>query len=154
MGTLPSRGPTTFAVSLSMSFFFRFTSHEGRIAALARDGDQAPGGGTLTPSSTFAVNDHGSTVYSAAITAATATQGLFRTDGRQTVAIVRDDSDVPTGGTFGGVFAGPAINERGEVAFFAEMTGGSADFGIFRGQGGTLTPVLVANQIAPGGATF
>jgi hypothetical protein len=48
----------------------------------------------------------------------------------------------------------PVINDRGEVAFFAEMTSGAADFGIFRGEGGTLTPVLVANQIAPGGATF
>jgi hypothetical protein len=131
-----------------------FTRQHGRVAALARDGDQAPGGGTLTPSSTFAVNDHGDAVYSAAISGANATQGLFRTDGRHTVAIVRDDSEVPTGGRFVGVFAGPAINDRGEVAFFAEMTGGAADFGIFRGDGGRLTPVLVANQIAPGGATF
>ena len=34
------------------------------------------------------------------------------------------------------------------------MTGGSADFGLFRGEGGDLTPVFVANQIAPGGATI
>ena len=40
------------------------------------------------------------------------------------------------------------------MAFDSEMTGGSADFGIFRGEGGDLTPVFVANQIAPGGATF
>jgi hypothetical protein len=46
------------------------------------------------------------------------------------------------------------MNDRGEVAFFSEMTGGSADFGVFRGDGGDLTPLFVANQIAPGGATF
>lgn len=34
------------------------------------------------------------------------------------------------------------------------MTGGPADFGVFRGDGGGLTPVFAANRIAPGGATF
>ena len=128
---------------------------EGRtIVPLARDGDQAPGGGTLALTGTFAVNDHGAVVFEAGISGATATDGLFRTDGRQTVAIVRDDSNVPTGGRFAGLFSGPVINDLGQVAFFAEMTGGAADFGIFRGEGGNLTPVFVANQIAPGGATF
>lgn len=131
-----------------------FRSDGRTIVLLARDGDQAPGGGTLTPTATFAVNDHGAIVYSARISGAPATHGLFRAEGTQPVAIVRDDSDVPTGGRFLGVFAGPVINDRGQVAFFAEMTGGTADFGIFRGEGGWLTPVLVANQIAPGGATF
>jgi hypothetical protein len=40
------------------------------------------------------------------------------------------------------------------VAFVAEMTGGPADFGIFRGEGGDLTPVFAANLMAPGGAIF
>jgi hypothetical protein len=48
----------------------------------------------------------------------------------------------------------PVINDRGQVAFETEMLDGSADFGVFRGEGGELTPVFVANQIAPGGATF
>jgi hypothetical protein len=95
----------------------------------------------------------GTTAYIASVSGATATQGIFRTDGTQTVAIARDDNDTPTGGRFTSLRA-PIINERGQVAFEAQMTGGSADFGVFRGEGGDLTSVFVANQIAPGGATF
>ena len=129
-----------------------FTSDGRAIVPLVRDGDPAPGGGTLTPA-TFAVNDHGAIVYRASISGALATQGIFRTDATQTVAIVRDDNGVPTGGRFTSLFD-PFINDRGQVAFKCEMTGGSGDFGIFRGEGEDLTPVFVANQIAPGGATF
>ncbi|HEX5085705.1 MAG TPA: choice-of-anchor tandem repeat NxxGxxAF-containing protein [Blastocatellia bacterium] len=127
---------------------------DGRtIVPLVRSGDQAPGGGALTPFAGRATNDHGAIAYRAGVSGATATQGLFRSDGTQTVAIVRDDNAVPTGGRFTS-FHDPVINDRGQVAFVAEMTGGSADFGLFRGEGGDLTPVFVANQIAPGGATI
>ena len=45
------------------------------------------------------------------------------------------------------------MNNSGRVAFNSEMTGGSADHGIFRGDGGYLTPVFVTHQAAPGGGT-
>lgn len=130
-----------------------FTSDGRTIVPLVRDGDQAPGGGTVTPTPTFAVNDHGAIAYTAGVSGSTATQGIFRTDGTETVAIVRDDNSVPGGGRFTSL-RDPVINDRGQVAFEAEMTGGSADFGVFRGEGGELTSVFVANQLAPGGATF
>jgi len=123
------------------------------IVPLVRNGDQAPGGGALTPFTPRATNDHGAIAYRAGVSGATATQGLFRSDGTQTVAVVRDDNVVPTGGRITS-FHNPVINDRGQVAFVAEMTGGSADFGLFRGEGGDLTPVFVANQMAPGGATI
>jgi hypothetical protein len=133
------------------SNFFRTAGNA--IVPLVRDGDPASGGGTLTPFAPRATNDHGAIAYRAGVSGATATQGIFRSDGTQTVAVVRDDNGVPTGGRFTS-FHNPVINDRGQVAFVAEMTGGSADFGLFRGEGGDLTPVFVANQIAPGGATF
>ena len=129
-----------------------FRSDGKTIVPLVRDGDPAPGGGTLTPTAR-AANDHGAIAYRALVSGATATQGIFRSDGTQTVAIARDDNDAPTGGRFTSL-RDPVINDRGQVAFSSEMTGGSADFGIFRGEGGDLTPVFVANQIAPGGAIF
>ena len=115
-----------------------------------RDGDAAPGGGTLTPAGGRATNDHGVIAGAAFVNGSTATQGVFRTDGKQTVTIARDDISAPAGGNFT-LFGAPVINNRGEVAFFSELTGG---FGIFRGDGEVLTPVFVTNQIAPGGATF
>jgi hypothetical protein len=131
-----------------------FRSDGKTIVPLVRDGDPAPGGGALAPKGgTRATNDHGVIAYGARVSGSTATQGIFRSDGTQTVAIARDDITLPTGGRFTSLF-NPVINDRGQVAFFCEMTGGSGGFGIFRGEGGGLTPVFVANQIAPGGATF
>jgi hypothetical protein len=99
------------------------------------------------------VNDHSVIAYGAIINDSTATQGIFRTDGTESVAIARDDVSPPTGGTFL-LLDNLSINERGQVSFFSAMTGGSADFGVFRGEGGELTPIFLSNQPAPGGATF
>ena len=129
-----------------------FKSDGKTIVPLVRDGDQAPGGGTQSPlGGTRAVNDHGVISYLAFLSGTTATQAIFRTDGTETVTIARDDVAPPTGGTFTALF-NPVMNDRGQVAFKSEMTGGSADNGIFRGEGGDLTPVFVTNQIVPGGA--
>ena len=127
--------------------------HDRRVTIpLVRNGDAAPGGGTVTPTSRV-TNARGTIAYQASVIGATATQGIFRTEGANAVVIASDAGAAPTGGTFTSFFA-PAMNSRGQVAFETEMTGGPADFGIFRGDGITLTPVFVANQIAPGGDTF
>ncbi len=129
-----------------------FKSDGKTIAPIVRDGDQAPGGGTLSPIGRV-TNDHGVSAYSAFLSGSTGTQGVFRSDEKQIVAIARDDSNAPTGGLFT-LFGNPVINDRGQVAFYSNMSGGSGDFGIFRGDGGELKPVFVANQIAPGGASY
>ena len=139
-------------VVFDVNFSNPFKSDGKTIVPLAQDGDPAPGGGTVIPTQ-HVVNDHAVIAYGAIITDSAATQGIFRTDGTESVAIARDDVSPPTGGTFT-LFDNLSINERGQVAFFSAMTGGSADFGVFRGEGGELTPIFVTNQPAPGGATF
>ena len=127
-------------------------SSDGKsITPLMRDGDAAPGGGTLSlTGGPRATNDHGAIAYAAFVNGSTATQGIFRSDGKQTVAIARDDINAPTGASFT-LLSTPVMNNSGQVAFFSELSDG---FGIFRGEGGDLTPVFVTNQSAPGGATF
>jgi hypothetical protein len=139
-------------VVFDSDFSNKFISNGKTIVPLVRDGDPAPGGGVLLPTGRV-VNDHGAIAYNAIISDSTATQGIFRADGTESVAIARDDVSPPTGGTFI-VLDDLSINERGQVSFFAVMTGGSSEFAIFRGDGGELTPIFVGNQPAPGGATF
>lgn len=129
-----------------------FMNNGREIVPLLQPGDPAPGNGTVIPF-VHAVNNGGSIAYLALVNGSTATQGIFRTDGTQTVAIARDDIGAPTGGSFISL-RDPVINDFGQVAFEAEMSGGTGDFGIFRGEGGNLTPVFVANQVAPGGGIF
>ena len=131
-----------------------YRSNGQSIVPLVRTGDPAPGGGTLSPlGASHDTNDNGAITYGAFVSDSTATQGIFRSDGVETIAIARDDVNAPTGGSFT-LLANPVINNAGQVAFYSNMAGGTADFGIFRGEGQDLTPVFVTNQIAPGGTTF
>jgi len=131
-----------------------YRSNGKSIIHLVSSGDPAPGGGTLSPAGGSRVtNDNGDIAYTAFVNDSTATQGVFRSDSTQTVAIARDDISPPTGGSFL-VIGNPALNDRGQVAFYSVMTGGTSEFGIFRGEGQDLTPVFVTNQLGPGGQTF
>jgi hypothetical protein len=131
-----------------------FRSDGRTIVPLVRVGDPAPGGGmVMSLLGERAVNNLGAIAYVARGSGAATTQAVFRTDGKRTTAIARDDIAAPTGGSFTSLL-NLDMNERGQVAFKSEMTGGSAEDGIFRGEGGRLTPVFVSNQIAPGGATL
>jgi len=145
---ITSNGDVVFDANFSNTF----RSNGKTIVPLVQEGDPAPGGGTVI-STQRVVNDHGAIAYGAIIIDSTATQGIFRSDGTESVAIARDDVSPPTGGIFT-LLDNLSINESGQVSFFSAMTGGSADFGVFRGEGGELTPIFLSNQPAPGGATF
>jgi len=126
---------------------------DGRTTvALVQNGDAAPGGGTLIPNG-YAANSQGVIAFDAFMTGGVNTEGIFRNDGTHTVAIALDGTLAPTGGTFL-FFSSPVIDEYGQVTFFAGTTAGSADFGIYRGDGQNITTIFAANQTAPGGGTF
>jgi hypothetical protein len=123
-----------------------------RTVALVQNGDAAPGGGTLSPSR-YAANSQGIIAFQSFITDGLNIEGIFRNDGSETVALALDGTPAPTGGTFL-FFSSPVIDEYGQATFFAGTTGGSADFGIYRGDGGNVSTIFAANQPAPGGGTF
>jgi hypothetical protein len=145
--SITTRGDVIFT-----TFDAVFRSDGKTTLPLMQNGDAAPGGGNLILSSIPVANSRGSIAYLAAVTGSDSTLGIFRNDGSQTVAIARDNTFAPTGGTFV-FFAGPVIDKHDRVAFFAGTTG-STDFGIYRGDGQTTTTIFAANQSAPGGGTF
>lgn len=119
---------------------------------VVQNGDAAPGGGSLFPTS-HAVNSQGVIAFGAFVTGGVINEGIFRNDGSHTIPLALDGTPAPTGGTFL-FFSTPVIDERGQVAFFAGTSGGSADFGIYRGDGENITTIFAANQPVPGGGTF
>ena len=129
-----------------------FSGDGRRTVALVQDGDAAPGGGSLSLNA-HAVNSQGVIAFGAFITGGVSTEGIFRNDGTRTDAIALDGTPAPTGGTFL-FFSAPVIDEYGHVTFFAGTTGGSSDFGIYRGDGQNINAIFAANQPAPGGGTF
>ena len=83
-------------------------------------------------------------------------RGLFVGDGTDAVAIALEGQPAPKGCSYAsqralGAFAGPiTLNDRGEVAFEAGLTGGPNSSGIFRCNGDRTTTIALAGTIAPG----
>ena len=129
-----------------------FSGDGKHTVPLVQTGDAAPGGGNLIPIS-HAVNSQGTIAFGAVLTGSVNTEGIFRNDGIHTIPIALDGDPAPSGGTFL-FFSSPVIDEFGQVTFFAGTTGGSSDFGIYRGDGEKVVTIFAANQPAPGGGTF
>lgn len=134
----------------------------GTDSALALAGDTAPGTGSgsfvdfLFPD----LNENGEVAFLANVLGGTATGGVFRISGGvvSAVAVENDTAPGTGGGTYAVVTSLAPINEAGDVAFSATLTGGIRDAGVFRFDAATaqVVPVVLFEDIAPdsGGATF
>jgi hypothetical protein len=148
--SIDSRGRVAFNGDAGL-----FRGDGGRIDAIMQSGDPAPGGGTFVPPLTaHPANSHGDVAFLTGIASEESTSGIFLRSEQRTAAVARDNTPSPLGGNF--IFFGdPAIGRDGQVAFFAGMTGGPGDFGIFRGDGkGETVTIFGASQPTPGGGTF
>lgn len=100
----------------------------GALTEVARSGNAAPGGGTLSGLSHALVNAAGQVAFAATLSGVGGgfPAGIFRRDvGGALVAIVRTGQPAPDGdGTFE-ILEGFALNDAGQVAFRAYLTGGS-----------------------------
>lgn len=59
----------------------------------------------------------------------------------------------PAGGTYSS-FGTSVLNANGQVAFAANLTGGSSTQGLFAGTPGSLQPVALQGSVAPAGGTY
>lgn len=133
------------------------------LKILTRSQRSSPDGNgvfSLFPNELTAVNDRGEIAFVANLTGTTGgtadNLGLYRTDGDTTVQLVRKGQFVPNGNGRFLDFGGQnyvAINNSGQVAFFANLTGttgGSSDnAGIFLVTGTTVTQLARKGQSAP-----
>lgn len=129
-----------------------FRSKNKKIVPVVQNGEVLRGIGTLTPEF-LSVGSEDAAAFFAALDGSVSTSGIFRSDGKRIEAIARDNTPAPTGGIFTS-FNGFAINEHRQVAFEAVMTGGSADFGVFRIDADRTRIIFASNQAAPGGGLF
>ena len=124
-------------------------SEHSTIVPLVLNGDAAPGGGTLFPD-LYVADPSGALAFHAFISGDVNSEGIFRGHRPDTTAVVRLDQVPPLGGAFS-LFGGFAINQRRQVAYYSVMTGGTADFAIFRKDGEATRTIFAENQKAPGG---
>ncbi len=115
---------------------FRGDGTAANDVAIARRGDVAPGtfGGTFQNFEPATINNLGVVAFRVTqIVGSTdgGTRGLFAGNGTATTEIVRRGETSPFGGTFND-FSNPALNDVGQVAFAASITGGSTGLAILR----------------------
>src|SRR3989454_3267900 len=145
-------------VVLTLVLAVAAVSAQPSIRAVAVAGDPAPGGGTfehfgveslpvVTPA-----NTKGQVAFFATLLRATSSEAFFLASESRTLRVVTEGDPVPGGGAFSGFGRHPipALNERGDVAFAAAVTGGRTVEGIFvRGARG-LRSVALTGGAAPG----
>ena len=146
---------TAAAALLALASLAGPAAAQGRTDTLAITGQSATGAGTGTFSSFLApaLNDAGQTAFLARITGGTSTQGIYRSGSGNALTAIALQGRSATGaggGTFSG-FNRPVLNDAGQVAFQAAMTGGTSTSGIYlSGTGSSLTAIALQGQVAPG----
>lgn len=105
----------------------------------------APGGRTFLDFSDPIMNKLGQVLVLAQLDNGS---GLFVSDGQDAVAIAQSGDTTPKGGTYSSFFGPLTLNDRGQTAFEARMTGATS--GIFRGDRTTVTPIAVKGTVAAG----
>lgn len=125
---------------------------------IAVEGEASPDGDGAFGNFRFArpvLNDDGQLAFDPSMTGSDSGSGLFRGDA-DFVEVIARLGDVPPEGNGAFIaFARAAINDAGEVHFFAAVdAGGAVEGGLYSGDGLSLTRVAREGQAAPGGGTF
>lgn len=151
-------GQTAFAASIaggtSLEGIYR-SSSGGALTAIALQRQSAPGAGagTFSGFNSPVLNDAGQTAFRAGITGGTATHGIYRSSSGSALTAIALQGQSATGagaGTFSD-FNSPVLNNAGQTAFLAEISGGTSRLGIYRSSSGSaLTTIALQGQSAPG----
>ncbi len=135
-----------------------FVGAPGTIQAAAFQGVAAPGGGgNYSGFHNPTLNATGQLAFFAFLTGGPSGHGLFAGGPGSVQAVALLNTPAPAGGNYTGVLnsgMSPAINGSGQVAFVANLTGGSSTGGVFVGAPGSIQPAALAGTTAPSGLTF
>ena len=121
-------------------------------------GQPAPGGGAFDRFSVESlpivapVNDKGQVAFFATVVRGRAGEGFFLASGTRITRVVADGDPVPGGGVFSGFGRHPipALNNSGELAFAAAISGARAVEGIFVASPRRVRVIALAGATAPG----
>jgi hypothetical protein len=121
---------------------------------IAMVGDPAPGGGTFSGFANPAFNNLGEVAFMATLTGGPGGGVFAGSTTGPLVALALNGNAAPSGGNFSisSARANVLINDRHDVVFRADLSGGSADSGYFmrRGALGALKALVLQGQPAPG----
>jgi hypothetical protein len=161
---LNNNGQTAFGVGItggsSTNGIYRSNSGSALTAiALQGQGATGAGGGTFSSFDSHVLNNNGQTAFGAGLTGGSSTSGIYRSnsDNALTAIALQGQSATGAGGGTFSSFDSPVLNNNGQAAFSANISGGSSRNGLFRSDSGNaLTAIALQGQSATGagGGTF
>lgn len=123
-----------------------------QLIPVAVSGHTAPrtGGATLSGFGQVSMNSHGEIAFNAGLNGGPSSGGVFLfSNGNISPVVLIGQPATGTNGVFSG-FSSPVVNNSGDIAFWAGITGGKSSSGIFLHSSGRLLPVAIDGQVVPG----
>ena len=159
--TLSPLGTPVTVVGFTLGFLnsgiFRYSHESGKVTPVVIPGTPAPGGGTF-PGVGFnaELNNRGDLVFSGFVGN---DLGIFKADKAGNITSVVSPGDPMPGGTtfISGGNSGPWINNRGDVAFTATVSGdptGRSSIYVKEASTGQIISIAHGGDPAPRGGTF
>jgi hypothetical protein len=136
-----------------------FLAGKDGVAKIAAVGDKVPSGESIAGFGQHpapVLNEAGSTAFAVALTGGTAQSGVFRVEKGRMIALALSGAAAPDlpGATLA-EFEPPALNDKGHVAFIAELRRGrELEEAIYVHRGDRLKKLVAAGDPAPGGGAF
>jgi hypothetical protein len=155
--SLNESGQVGFAATLTggSSTSGVFVGAPGAIQAVALTGSAAPAGGTYSDFLTQVLNGTGQMAYLASLTGGSTPSGLFVGAPGAIQAAALPGTAAPAGGNYSGFYNERlALNESGQVAFRATLTGGASTDGLFVGAAGAVQAAALQGTAAPAGGNY
>ncbi len=140
------RGVAEYSLAILVGMLGASIADAGGVHyALAVLGDLAPGGGAYIDFTTPQLNDLGQVAFQSVTDDSLAQHGIFRAQSDSAIVQIAGTGQPTSNGSFSEI-ALSDINNAGQVAFYARLTGtvggSSDDTGIFLGSGGSTTEVV------------
>ena len=164
---LNSNGQVAFNANISggTSTSGIFTGTSASLSAIALQGTSAPSGGnfgnlfTSTSTELSVINSGGQLAFAAPLTGSTSNSGIFTGTSAATLQTVAlQATAAPAGGNYSSFLAqgtnsaySPVLNNLGQVAIQASLTGGTSSAGVFAGTAASLAPVALVGGTSPNG---
>jgi hypothetical protein len=128
----------------------------GSLQAAALGGNAAPAGGTYSAfNSPVRINASGQVAFIAGLTGGSSNGGIFAGAPGSVQAVALYGDPASAGGSYSSFGQNtPAFNSSGQVAFYANLIGGSATAGIFVGGPGSVQAAALVGNAAPAGGNY
>ncbi len=154
-------GQVAILTVLTSGSYGLFVGAPGSLQTAALQGTAAPAGGNYNNIGLASLNSSGQVAYFANLTGGTSSSGIFAGAAGSMQAAALQGSAAPAGGNYatftmttGLTSYAPGLNNAGQVAFAATLTGGTSTGGVFAGAPGSVEAVALQGSAAPAGGTF